>query len=127
MVDVEVVGETPRLLPPAEIERLAGLAAASAGLDDGHLAVQFVDAAEIAALNLEHRGKAQPTDVLAFPIDGDAIATAGPRELGDVVICVEYSSDLRAAVVHGVLHLVGMDHEVDAGEMLAVQDELLSW
>jgi probable rRNA maturation factor len=127
MVDVEVVGEQPRLLPPGEIERLAGLAAASAGLDDGHLAVQFVDAAEIAALNLEHRGKAQPTDVLAFPIDGDATATAGPRELGDVVICVEYTSDLRAAVVHGVLHLVGMDHEVDAGEMLAVQEELLSW
>jgi probable rRNA maturation factor len=53
--------------------------------------------------------------------------TAGPRELGDVVICPEHTVDLREAVVHGVLHLVGMDHEADAGEMLALQAELLSW
>jgi probable rRNA maturation factor len=127
MLELEVVGEQPPLLPLAEVERLASFAAASAGIDDGHLAVQFVSAAEMAALNLEHRGKAEPTDVLSFPIDGAAPKTAGPRELGDVVICPEHTADLREAVVHGVLHLVGMDHEQDAGEMLALQAELLSW
>jgi probable rRNA maturation factor len=127
MLEVDVVGEPPPQLPSAEVERLADLAAASAGIRDGHLAVQFVDAAAIAALNLEHRGKAEATDVLSFPIDGDAAVTAGPRELGDVVICAERTVDLREAVVHGVLHLVGMDHEADAGEMLALQAELLSW
>jgi probable rRNA maturation factor len=51
----------------------------------------------------------------------------GPRELGDVVICPDHTSDLGEAVVHGVLHLTGMDHETDAGEMLALQAELLGW
>jgi probable rRNA maturation factor len=127
MLEVDVVGEPPLLLAAAEVERLADLAAASAGIRDGHLAVQFVDAEAIMALNVEHRGKAEPTDVLSFPIDGDMPVTAGPRELGDVVICPEQTVDLREAVVHGVLHLVGMDHEADSGEMLALQAELLSW
>jgi probable rRNA maturation factor len=48
------------------------------------------------------------------------------RELGDVVICPEHTRDLREAIVHGVLHLVGMDHETDGGEMLALQAELLA-
>ena len=50
-----------------------------------------------------------------------------PRELGDVVICPEHTEDLLEAILHGVLHLVGMDHELDSGEMLAIQAELLRW
>jgi probable rRNA maturation factor len=65
--------------------------------------------------------------VLSFPIDGDSAEPSGPRELGDVVICPEHTLELREAVVHGVLHLLGMDHEIDEGEMLALQRELLSW
>ena len=60
-------------------------------------------------------------------IDGVDPQLAGPRELGDVVICVKHTEDIREAVVHGVLHLLGMDHETDEGEMLAVQAELLGW
>ena len=52
---------------------------------------------------------------------------AGDRELGDVVICPEHTENLTQAVVHGVLHLVGMDHEADDGEMLALQAEVVSW
>jgi probable rRNA maturation factor len=62
--------------------------------------------------------------VLSFPIDGDAPA-AGPRELGDVVICPRHTEDLAEAVVHGVLHLCGYDHETDGGEMLALQDRVM--
>ena len=51
----------------------------------------------------------------------------GERELGDVFICPEYTVDLLEAVVHGVLHLTGMDHEVDDGEMLALQAEIMGW
>ena len=43
-----------------------------------------------------------------------------------MVICPEHTADLREAIVHGVLHLVGMDHETDDGEMLALQAELLA-
>ncbi len=62
--------------------------------------------------------------MLSFPIDEDGPA-AGPRELGDVVICPEQTEDLTEAVVHGVLHLCGYDHETDAGEMLALQDRVM--
>jgi probable rRNA maturation factor len=162
----EIVAEAPSL---AELRRLCILTAASAGIHDGHLAIEFVDAQRIATLNAEHRGEPRPTDVLSFPIDGvaqpaepidgveppaepiggveppagpgpvaapepgvecgeiqrDAI-DCGARELGDVVICPEQTVDVREAVVHGVLHLVGMDHESDDGEMLALQRELLA-
>ena len=121
-LEVELVGG--EAVPREEVERLVGAALARAGVDSGHLAVAFVDAHEIARLNAEHRGKDEPTDVLSFPIDEDE-PVAGPRELGDIVICPEHTADLREAVVHGALHLVGYDHETDDGEMLAVQAEIL--
>ena len=94
------------------------------GVDDGHLAIELVDEARIRELNRDHRGKDRPTDVLSFPIDEDE-PVAGPRELGDVVICPEHTGDLVEAVVHGVLHLCGHDHETDDGEMLALQDRVM--
>jgi probable rRNA maturation factor len=92
---------------------------------DGHLAIGFVDEDEIRSLNLAHRGKDEPTDVLSFPVDGTG-PVSGPRELGDVVICPEHTEDIVEAVVHGVLHLCGYDHETDGGEMLALQQRVLS-
>ena len=63
---------------------------------------------------------------LSFPVDGDGDGS-GPRELGDIIICPQMTEDLREAIVHGALHLVGMDHETDDGEMLALQGEICSW
>jgi probable rRNA maturation factor len=105
---------------PADLREAVAATLDAAGVVDGHLAVELVDADRIQALNREHRGKDAPTDVLAFPLDG-AGPTAGPRELGDVAICPEHCSDITEAAVHGVLHLCGYDHETDAGEMLALQ------
>jgi probable rRNA maturation factor len=145
MLDVEVIGAhlAPDGPPEETVRNLCVLAAASAGVEAGHLAIEYVDAQRIAQLNRAYRGKEGPTDVLSFPIDGaaplddvaphDGLAPNarpspidGPtRELGDVMICPEHTVDLREAIVHGVLHLVGMDHETDSGEMLALQAELL--
>ena len=102
------------------------MALASAGIEEGHLAVELVDVGRIRELNREHRNRDAATDVLSFPID-EGGAAAGPRELGDVVICADETDDLREAVVHGALHLTGKDHETDDGEMLALQREILSW
>ncbi len=97
------------------------------GSSDGHVAIEFVDADRSRELNREHRGKIdEPTDVLSFGVDADGVPP-GPRELGDIVICPEHTEDLREAVVHGALHLSGMDHETDDGEMLALQAELMRW
>jgi probable rRNA maturation factor len=123
VLEVDVIGGA---LTEAQVREACAVAAASAGIEDGHVAVEFVDPERMAELNETHRGKAGPTDVLSFPVDEDAAAT-GPRELGDVIICPEYTEDLLEAVVHGVLHLTGMDHEVDDGEMLALQAEIIGW
>jgi probable rRNA maturation factor len=127
VLEVEVIGDGgPEAPARAEVERLVGIAFGSVGVVDGHVAIEYVAPDRIASLNEEFRGKAGPTDVLSFPIDADGPA-AGPRELGDIVICPEHTADLREAVLHGALHLTGMDHETDDGEMLALQAELLTW
>jgi probable rRNA maturation factor len=142
MLDVEVFGAglAPGAPTDREIRRLCSLSAARVGITHAHVAIEFVDAERIAQLNAEHRDKPAPTDVLSFPIDGvedmDASPPMGaatelaagqvPRELGDIVICPEHTADLSEAIVHGMLHLLGLDHETDSGEMLALQDELLA-
>src|SRR5436190_5150177 len=86
VLDVEILDAPPGAPPEAEIERLVSIALASADIEDGHVAIAFVDAETIASLNAEHRGKSGPTDVLSFPVD-EAGPIEGPpasRELGDV-------------------------------------------
>ena len=120
MIEIELLGaggEPSLKLAAREALRAAGVA-------EGHLAIELVDAERIRRLNREHRGLDEPTDVLSFPVD-EAEPASGPRELGDVVICPELTDDLTEAVVHGVLHLCGYDHEVDQGEMLELQRRAL--
>jgi probable rRNA maturation factor len=101
------------------------------------LGIAFAGESEMRALNAEHRGLDEVTDVLAFPLDGrDELPPGLERQLGDVVVCVEQavrqataagvetSAEVRTLVVHGLLHLLGHDHEDDAGEMLARQAHL---
>jgi probable rRNA maturation factor len=123
LLEVDVIGAA---LPEARVREAVGYAVAAAGIADGHVAVSFVDAERIAELNEDWRGKPEPTDVLSFPVDEEG-PVLGERELGDVFICPEYTTDLVEAVVHGALHLTGMDHETDEGEMLALQAEIRSW
>jgi probable rRNA maturation factor len=122
VLEVEVIGSA---LDAGEVRRACEVAAGAAGVRDGHVAVEFVGPERITTLNREFRGREGPTDVLSFPVD-EAGAPVGERELGDVVICPDHTEDLLEAVVHGVLHLTGMDHETDGGEMLALQDELMA-
>jgi probable rRNA maturation factor len=110
---------------PAGLRQAVAAALEAARVEDGHLAVELVGAGRIRELNREHRDRDAPTDVLAFPLDG-AGPTAGPRELGDVAICPEHCTDVVEAAVHGTLHLCGMDHEADDGEMLALQERVMA-
>jgi probable rRNA maturation factor len=129
VLDIDVLGldAVPTEGPTAvEAEELCALALSSAAIDDGHMAITFVDEDRIRDLNREFRGIDAPTDVLSFGVDEDGVS-AGPRELGDIVICPQHTEDLREAQIHGALHLTGMDHETDDGEMLALQAELMRW
>ena len=101
------------------------------GLHDATVGLMVVGPQEMARINGEHRAKPEPTDVLAFPVDGpEALAwppDGPPPELGDIVICPEASREpLETLAVHGLLHLLGYDHEADDGEMLALQDRLVA-
>jgi probable rRNA maturation factor len=92
------------------------------------LGVHLVGAETIQALNLEHRGKDAVTDVLSFPLwSTEFVVPAGePVHLGDVVVCYsraveqahEYGHSVEREVAylvaHGVLHILGYDHEAPA-------------
>lgn len=134
MFEIEVEGRehAPAAPSDATIREALQLAFASAGIRAGHVAIHFVDEQRSHELAAEYLGKDDATDVISFPVDedddlGPELAADVMRELGDIVICPERTHDLLEAIVHGALHLVGMDHEVDEGEMLAVQSELMGW
>jgi probable rRNA maturation factor len=108
---------------------------------DMELALLLVDRDTITALNAEHLGKDGPTDVLAFPIDEPGESPPDtPAILGDVVLCPAVAheqaeglgrtphDELRLLTVHGILHLLGMDHAEPDEEraMFALTDELLA-
>ena len=85
---------------------------AAEGVEDGELGLAFVRPDEMQRLKREHLGVDEPTDVLAFPIDGrDSVPAGVPRQLGDAVVCPQVAGDAwRGALVHALLHLLGYDH-----------------
>lgn len=131
MIEVDIENHSGwRVDEPAAAAAVRSALAAE-GVQSGEVGVAFVDERRIAELNAEHRGKPSATDVLSFPIDGRALLPEGvPRQLGDLVVCPAVASaegtPIATLLVHGVLHLVGYDHETDCGAMLARQNELLS-
>lgn len=92
----------------------------------------IVDAQSIQELNCEHRGKDTPTDVLSFPIDefphsplgsiviNHELAHEKAKELGHKI-----EEEIALLFIHGLLHLLGFDHEVDSGEMRDKEEALI--
>ena len=108
---------------------------------DMEVALLLVDEDTIAGLNLQHLGHEGPTDVLAFPMDEPGESPpAGPAILGDVVVCpaiahrqaaergIPAHAELQLLTVHGLLHLLGMDHADPEEEraMFALTEQLLA-
>ena len=120
---------TPRILvddrqgAPVDIDGLVRLAEVTLGGEhagNAELSVSFVTDDEIAELHLRYMNEEGPTDVLSFPLDD--VDEEGARILGDVVISPsaaernnpsDPASELRLLLVHGILHLLGHDHEAD--------------
>jgi probable rRNA maturation factor len=101
------------------------------GVRRATMGLMIVGPEEMAAINAAHRGVERPTDVLAFPVDGpearDWPEEGPPAELGDIVICPQEARDpLPTLAVHGLLHLLGYDHETDDGQMLELQRRLVA-
>jgi len=104
----------------AGVVALARQVLAAEGIEEGEVGLSFVGPDEIQALKRTHLGVDEVTDVLSFPIDGrDELPAGIPRVLGDVVLCPQVVGDgWRAALVHGLLHLLGYEHgdEMEARE-----------
>ena len=119
----------------------AALQAASAE-QTGEITVRLVEAGESQALNAEYRGRNYPTNVLSFPFEmpEGLPAEAMPDILGDLVICAEVvareageqgktgEAHWAHMLVHGVLHLLGYDHQDDtqAHDMETLETEILA-
>lgn len=109
--------------------------------EDMQVSLLLVDEETIAALNEQHLDGDGPTDVLAFPLDEPGETPSGvPAVLGDVVLCPTVAQrqadraghtpaeELRMLAVHGLLHLLGMDHadREEERRMFGLTDELLA-
>ena len=110
------------------------------GARPGEMTLRLVDAMEGRDINRRYAGRDAPTNVLAFPAEPiPGLPPGTPELLGDVVICAPLVHQEAAAqdktalahfahlVVHGTLHLLGLDHEADAdaAQMEALEREIL--
>ena len=102
---------------------------------DKSLTVAFVSDRKMRELNKMFRGKSGTTDVLSFPSEADEFEF-GDSSLGDIVISIEQASrqaaennlefetEIKQLILHGILHLCGYDHETDRGEMNTLELDL---
>jgi probable rRNA maturation factor len=99
------------------------------------LSVVFVRAQEMCWINEQYRGKNYATDVLSFSYDG--VRMEGMPFIGEILIAPEVAAqqavrygittekEIRKLLVHGILHLLGYDHETDKGQMNRIQAKLV--
>jgi probable rRNA maturation factor len=115
------------------------LASAAPRRARGAVNVALVSDARVRALNREYRRKDYATDVLSFPTDvasGLSRTSPEPHFLGDIVIARGVArrqarqaghgerTEWRVLALHGLLHLLGYDHETDGGEMIRLERRL---
>ncbi len=123
----------------ALLARRARIALRALSLSRAELSLALVDDAQIRALNRDYRGKDRPTDVLSFSLmEGEDQAHRGGM-LGDVVISVETAAaqagarhraldeEVARLMIHGLLHLIGHDHEQDEEARLMQREERRLW
>ena len=137
-IDLEIQRATDSDTVPADAEFHQWVTAALESRPPCQLTIRIVDREEAAALNARYRGREGPTNVLSFPAELPAVVDL--PLLGDIVICAPVvraeameqekpeTAHWAHLVIHGVLHLLGMDHqeESDARDMEAREISLLS-
>jgi probable rRNA maturation factor len=119
--------------------RFSKLVLKARGIDNWELSILLTDDGTIRQLNRHYRAVDTPTDVLSFSQDPDYATGAGQGKTpaGDVVISLETCSrnatarmipeeeELKRLLIHGILHLEGMDHEDGESEMIRLQEDIM--
>ncbi len=130
MIDVAARSDIAEVDLPSLVAAVR-LTCADRGVQRASVGLMVIGSDAMASINGEHRARPEPTDVLSFPVDGPEAregwpADGPPPELGDILICPAAAEEpLTTLAVHGTLHLLGYDHEVDDGEMLDLQDAIV--
>ena len=121
---VNIIDNQDTPVDAGRLEAVARRTAAAQGAA-GEITVELVDEQSIAGLNDRFMGKTGPTDVLAFPIDGlvgkPPVSGQPPVVIGEIVVCPGFAAresdepeaHLDLLVAHGVLHLLGFDHDTE--------------
>jgi probable rRNA maturation factor len=128
-------------IPVQDLNRFLASAQKRLRVPAGALTVALVSDLEMKRWNRAYRGKNRPTDVLSFPLENSASASATPTRrsssssrvkdiyLGDIAIAPAvarknarrfgrtFTAEMRILILHGILHLMGYDHETDQGQM----------
>ena len=127
-LSVDISGTVPGLSRP-QIRRWSRTILRHLELKQAELSLAFVTDRTIHELNRQYRHKDRPTDVLSFPLADEHC----PALLGDVVISIDtarrqarqrkraFADELRALLIHGILHLLGYDHEVSDSEAVRMR------
>jgi probable rRNA maturation factor len=141
-MNIELSNLTKNEINESSLIALADFALNSMGIhNDSDLSISLVDEDEMSALHVRWMDEPGATDVLSFPMDEmrPNSAANGPGMVGDIVLCPDFASrqaaqaghslheELELLTVHGVLHLLGYDHRVDAEKkvMFDLQDDML--
>ena len=135
------VNQSKIKIDPELIENAANRILSALGYTESELSVLIVDDVEMARLNLEYRQIPHTTDVLSFPMLEGEFGDIAQEMLGDIVISAETAaaiseqtgesldSILHLLLIHGVLHLLGYDHEAERAEAALMKqktEEILS-
>jgi probable rRNA maturation factor len=121
-------------------KRFAKLVLDARGIDNWELSILLTNDATIRQLNRHYRDLDAPTDVLSFSQDPDYATPVGEGNIpaGDIVISVETlrrnararripeEEELKRLLIHGILHLEGMDHEDEESGMIRLQEDVLA-
>ena len=139
-MNVEISGARRADINESELAGFAASILERESVDDAStLSITFIDTEAIAVLNAAHMSKDGPTDVLSFPIEDarpghppQRSVDGPPLDLGDIFLCedvvdlhanehaVRFDAEVHLMVVHGVLHILGWDHQTE-GEALAME------
>ena len=137
---IELMNESTYKCDEIGIKSLADFTLTKLGIHpDSELSIRLVNEDEITQLHIKWMDLPGPTDVLSFPMDEmkPNSASNGPGVIGDIVLCPAFAEkngkqslkdELELLTVHGVLHLLGYDHEElsEEKEMFGLQEEFLN-
>ena len=136
---IELINDSAYKCDENGIKALADFTLGKLGIhSDSELSIRLVNEDEIAQLHIKWMDLPGPTDVLSFPMDEmkPNSASNGPGVIGDIVLCPAFAEkngkqsltdELQLLTVHGVLHLLGYDHEEleEEKHMFGLQEEYL--